>query len=186
MTGEREKMEQIELSVLMTQEDYMAFLVQKRRMQRGRKFQTALYVGGLLAVAAIAGFFFGDSIGMSAASAAGLLLVAVVLMVFDAAIAPLFDRITAARDYAEKESLRTACLYRFTENEVYLRGGRIEGTLPLGFMTGWMHTPDYFTLSFGRETSLFIPKRLLGQEQCSQLEKWLRTADTGIQEKGRR
>ena len=165
-------MEQIELSVLMTQEDYMAFLVQKRRMQRGRKFQTALYVGGLLAVAAIAGFFFGDSIGMSAASTAGLLLVAVVLMVFDAAIAPLFDRITAARDYAEKESLRTACLYRFTENEVYLRGGRIEGTLPLGFMTG-------------RETSLFIPKRLLGQEQCSQLEKWLRTADTGIQEKGR-
>lgn len=178
-------MEQIELSVLMTQEDYTAFLVQKRRMQRGRRFQTALYVGELLVVAAVAGFFFGDRIGMSAASAVCLLAVGIVLITYDFVMAPWLDRLTALRDYAEKESLRTACLYRFTADAVYLRGGRAEGTLPFAFLTEWMQTPDYFTLSFGRETALFIPKRLLSQEECGQLEKWLHTADTGMQEKGR-
>lgn len=130
-------MKQIELSVLMTQDDYAAFLVQKRRMQRGRRFQTALYVGELLVVAAAAGLFFGDRIGMSAASAVCLLAAGIALIAYDYVIAPWLDRLTAVRDYAEKENLRTACLYRFTAEAVYLRGGRTEGTLPFAFLTEW-------------------------------------------------
>ena len=170
-------MKQIELSVLMTQDDYAAFLVQKRRMQRGRRFQTALYVGELLVVAAAAGLFFGDRIGMSAASAVCLLAAGIALIAYDYVIAPWLDRLTAVRDYAEKENLRPACLY--------LRGGRTEGTLPFAFLTEWMQTPDYFTLSFGRETAMFIPKRLLSQEECSQLENWLRASNKGMHKKGR-
>ena len=178
-------MKQIELSVLMTQDDYAAFLVQKRRMQRGRRFQTALYVGELLVVVAAAGLFFGDRIGMSAASAVCLLAAGIALIAYDYVIAPRLDRLTAVRDYAEKENLRTACLYRFTAEAVYLRGGRTEGTLPFAFLTEWMQTPDYFTLSFGRETAMLIPKRLLSQEECSQLENWLRASNKGMHKKGR-
>ena len=114
-----------------------------------------------------------------------LLAAGIALIAYDYVIAPWLDRLTAVRDYAEKENLRTACLYRFTAEAVYLRGGRTEGTLPFAFLTEWMQTPDYFTLSFGRETAMFIPKRLLSQEECSQLENWLRASNKGMHKKGR-
>ena len=98
-------MKQIELSVLMTQDDYAAFLVQKRRMQRGRRFQTALYVGELLVVVAAAGLFFGDRIGMSAASAVCLLAAGIALIAYDYVIAPLVGQAHCGTGLCEKRKI---------------------------------------------------------------------------------
>lgn len=168
----------IPLSVLLTREEYSAFVAQKRRIQRRGRFPVAMYLGDLLVVAALAGLFFGEPLGFSAAAAGCLLVIGAFLVVYDIAIAPMLDKWTAAREYDGKESLRTVGVYTFTETTVTLRNNRVEGTLPLAQMTGWLQTPEFFTLSFGREMTLFLPKRLLDEGQCATLTQWFTAART--------
>lgn len=52
--------------------------------------------------------------------------------------------------------------YRFTPDGVEIRNGRIEGTLPRAQVTSAAETQSLFSIAFGREVRILIPKRLLG------------------------
>ena len=63
--------------------------------------------------------------------------------------------------------------YRFTPDGVEIRNGRIEGTLPRAQVTSAAETQSLFSIAFGREVRILIPKRLLGEEECLRLRDWL-------------
>ncbi len=167
--------ESLSVSILLTQEEYMQFSVQMYRRQVKKNVSFLTLLGGIIAIVAIAGFFFGHYISLSSFSAAGLLLISILMLCYEGAIAPMLVRGAAARAYEEKEDLRTANQYIFTQDEVQIHNARMEGTLPLSWMTAWTRTGNGFWISFGQECDILIPIRLLDEKECDQLERWLQT-----------
>lgn len=164
----------LSLSVLLTQEEYMRFTVQmvRRKAKKGLSFFTLL--GGVLTILALAGFFFGHYISLSSVSSVCLLLLGLILLCYEGAIAPVIVRGAAARAYEEKDDLRTANRYVFTEKEVQVQNARLEGKLPLSWITEWIQTDEGFWISFGRECSILIPDRLLEIKDRDLLAGWLK------------
>ena len=163
----------IPVSVLVTREEYMAFTAQTQRLARRRGLQLTTGCGAVLIVLGLAGIFFGSRISLSVAAAACMLLLGIFLACYDGLIAPVLDRAAAAREFDERDDLRMATTYVFTEKTVQVRNGCLEGEIPLSLLTRWTTTDALFSLAFGGELSLFIPKRLLTAQQAAQLEEWL-------------
>ena len=148
----------LSLCVLITREDYLQYAAQLRREQR-RGHLPFITGGGAVLV------FLG--------LAAGMLLVGAFLIGYDGLFAPLLDKGAAAREFDEKPELGMAGTYRFTPDGVEIRNGRIEGTLPRAQVTSAAETQSLFSIAFGREVRILIPKRLLGEEECLRLRDWL-------------
>ena len=167
---------QLSLSVLVTREEYMAFNAQLQRSQRSGRVSLLSATGAVLTAAGIAGLFFGGNISLAPAVAVCVLLFGLFLACFNSLVAPLLDKAAAAREYDEKEDLRLSNVYVFTEAAVEIRNGRMEGSRPLRLATGWMETADLFSLSFGRECHIVVPKRLLNEGQMNGLRQLLKTS----------
>ncbi len=161
------------LSVLITREDYMQYAAQLRREQRRGHLPLITGGGALLGALGLAGLFFGSWISLAPSGAAGLLLVGIFLIGYDGIFAPLFDKGAAAREFDEKPELGMAGTYRFTTDGVDIRSGGLEGTLPRALMTRSAETESFFNLVFGREVRIWIPKRLLSDEETRQLRAWI-------------
>lgn len=168
--------EALTLSVLLTKEEYMNLAVQLYRQKKGKGLSFYAVLGGILAICGIAGFFFGQRISLSPYTAGVLLLFGAFLLCYDGAVAPILVRASAAREYEEKDDLRTANQIILDAGQVQVRNSRMEGTLPYRLMTSWTMTADGLSLSFGRECHVWIPRRLLTEEQGRQLQQWLEEA----------
>ena len=120
--------------------------------------------GAVLVFLGLAGLFFGSAISLAPSVAAGMLLVGAFLIGYDGLFAPLLDKGAAAREFDEKPELGMAGTYRFTPDGVEIRNGRIEGTLPRAQVTSAAETQSLFSIAFGREVRILIPKRLLGED----------------------
>ena len=96
------------------------------------------------------------------------MVIGVFLACYNGVFAPLFSSAAAAREYDENEDLRYAASYRFLDDAVEVKNGRMEGALPLSALSGWAETPTLFLMTFGREGRFAIPKRLMapGQEEA--------------------
>lgn len=97
------------------------------------------------------------------------MLLGLFLACFDGLIAPMLDRAAAAREYDEKEELRLANQITFAGDSVTVKNGRMEGVLPLRMLTRWQRSADLYSLSFGRECHVMLPRRLMDQEQDDRL-----------------
>lgn len=168
-----EKSPNIPVSVLVTREEYMAFAAQMQRQARRRGLPLTTGCGAVLIALGLAGIFFGSRVSLSVAAAVCMLLLGVFLACYDGLVAPVLDRAAAAREFDERDDLRMANVYVFTEKTVQVRNGCVEGEIPLSLLTRWTRADALFSLSFGRELSLFIPMRLLTAQQAEQLEDWL-------------
>lgn len=135
--------------------------------------------GAVLGVLGLVGLFFGEAVSLAPSVAMGLLLVGIFLIGYDGFFAPFLDRGAAAREFDEKPELSLAGTYRFTGTGVEIRNGSIEGTLPRGQMTSAAETESLFSLSFGREVRILIPKRLLGEEETRRLRNWIAAEKKG-------
>lgn len=93
------------------------------------------------------------------------MLLGLFFVCFDGLIAPILDRAAAAREYDEKDELRMANLYTFEGDIVHVKNGRMEGKLPLRLATRWQRSADLYSLSFGRECHVMIPRRLMNEDQ---------------------
>lgn len=162
----------IALSVLMTREEYMQLTVQIHRLRAGGPSFFTL-AGGILAILSIAGLFFGHYIALSRFSAGCLLLFGVFLMCYEGIVAPILDKGAAAREYEEKEELRTANVYEFGPGFIQIRNSRMEGRLPLSMATSWVKTAGGLSVSFGRECHVLVPARLLDEGQWNTIRDWL-------------
>jgi hypothetical protein len=100
----------------------------------------------------------------------------VFLMIYEGIIAPILDKGAAAREYEEKEELRTANVYEFGPGFIKIRNSRMEGKLPLSLVTSWAKTAGGLSVSFGRECHVLIPTRLLDEGQWSAIQEWLAAA----------
>ena len=168
--------ETLTLSVLLTKEEYMNLAVQLYRQKRGKGLSFYAVLGGILAILGIAGLFFGHRISLSPYTAGFLLLFGAFLLCYDGAVAPILVRGSAAREYEEKDDLRTTNQVTLAAGQVQVRNSRMEATLPYRLMTSWTQTEDGFRLSFGRECHVWIPRRLLTEEQGRRLQTWLEAA----------
>ena len=146
---------------------------QLRREQRRGHLPFITGGGAVLVFLGLAGLFFGSAISLAPSVAAGMLLVGAFLIGYDGLFAPLLDKGAAAREFDEKPELGMAGTYRFTPDGVEIRNGRIEGTLPRAQVTSAAETQSLFSIAFGREVRILIPKRLLGEEECLRLRDWL-------------
>lgn len=155
----------VALSVLVTREEYMAFTVQLQKKLRSQRPRLTEACGAVLIAAGIAGIFFGHLISLVPSASVCLLLMGAFLACFNGLLAPILDRAAAAREYDEKEDIRLANVYTFSDTAVDIRNGRIEGTLPLKLATRVIETADLISLSFGRECHVVVPKRLLTTQQ---------------------
>lgn len=163
----------LSLSILITREDYMQYAAQLRREQRRGHLPFITGGGALLGILGLAGLFFGSAISLAPSVAAGMLLVGIFLIGYDGLFAPLLDKGAAAREFDEKPELGMAGTYRFTPEGVEIRNGHIEGTLPRTQVTGATETESLFSIAFGREVRILIPKRLLGEGEVLRLRDWL-------------
>ena len=153
----------LSLCVLITREDYLQYAAQLRREQRRGHLPFITGGGAVLVFLGLAGLFFGSAISLAPSVAAGMLLVGAFLIGYDGLFAPLLDKGAAAREFDEKPELGMAGTYRFTPDGVEIRNGRIEGTLPRAQVTSAAETQSLFSIAFGREVRILIPKRLLGE-----------------------
>ena len=165
----------IALSVLMTREEYMQLTVQIHRLRSGGPSFFTL-AGGILGILSLAGIFFGHYISLSPFTAGCLLVFGVFLMIYEGIIAPILDKGAAAREYEEKEELRTANVYEFGPGFIKIRNSRMEGKLPLSLVTSWAKTAGGLSVSYGRECHVLIPTRLLDEGQWSAIQEWLAAA----------
>lgn len=168
----------ISLSVLITREEYMAFVADSQRQMRHQRLPLSKGAGAVLSILGMVGLFFGRHISLSPAAAICLLLLGVVLLCYDDVLAPLFDRAAAAREYEEKQDLRMANQYRFSAESVQIQNARMTGELPLNQMTDWSQTQTLIRLSFGREVRLLLPKRVLDDTTCATICHWLEQVDS--------
>ena len=152
---------ELNLSVLVTREEYCEAAAQQRR-EAGKRQGTVWYAAGaLLVLLGVAGAFFGSGISLSLSASFCLILLGVFLACYNGMLAPMLSSAAAAREYDENEDLRYATAYRFGADAVQVKNGRMEGSLPLSALSGWTETPSLFLLTFGRECRFAIPKRLL-------------------------
>lgn len=166
-----EQEKRVAISVLVTREEYMAFTVQLMKKLRGNRPKLTEACGAVLIAAGIAGLFFGDAISLLPSAAICLLLIGLFLACYNGLLAPVLDRAAAAREYDEKEDVRQANSYVFSDTAVEIRNGRMEGELPLQLATRYIETADLFSVSFGRECHVVIPKRLLTSTQKEELKE---------------
>ena len=169
-----EKETRVALSVLITREEYMAFTVQMQKKLRGQRPRLMEACGAVLIAAGIAGLFFGNLISLVPSAAVCLLLLGLFMACYNGLLAPILDKAAAAREYDEKEDIRLANTYEFSETEVEIRNGRMEGKLPLQLATRFIETTDLISLSFGRECHVVVPKRLLTTQQRETLLELLK------------
>ena len=169
----------VELSVLLTREEYSAFFVQMKQMERHKTVSFFPILGEILTVLGLLGLVLHQFFPMSVGLAVCLLIVGILLVAFYGMFLTVLDRGTAARDYEEKEDLRTVNQYIFTPDAVTIQNSRIQGTMPLGLATNFRETSTALQLSFGREIHMVVPKRLLSEEQLQLLRDWIRQAHAG-------
>ena len=162
----REKDQTLAFSVLLTREEYTQTIARIEQENRGRRLPLPTVAGALLTAMGIAGLFFGEAISLSPFAAGCLVLLGLFLACFDGLIAPMLDRAAAAR---EKEELRLANQITFAGDSVTVKNGRMEGVLPLRMLTRWQRSADLYSLSFGRECHVMLPRRLMDQEQDDRL-----------------
>lgn len=165
----REKDQSLAFSVLLTREEYTQTIARIEQENRGRRLPLPTVAGALLTAMGIAGLFFGEAISLSPFAAGCLVLLGLFLACFDGLIAPMLDRAAAAREYDEKEELRLANQITFAGDSVTVKNGRMEGVLPLRMLTRWQRSADLYSLSFGRECHVMLPRRLMDQEQDDRL-----------------
>lgn len=175
--GEDMSVESLHLSVLLTKEEYLDFFVQQQRKRRQEKVSLLPFCGGALAVLGLAGLFFGEQVALAPGLAVCLVLLGLVLLCYDGLLAPILDRSVAAREFEEKDDRRLANTYKISAEAVEVCNSRFEGRLPLSWMTGWMQTASGFCLLFGRDVQIFLPTRLLSDEQTAALRSWLQDAE---------
>jgi hypothetical protein len=166
---------QLSLSVLITRDEYSSVVAQQRRKERKRFLPFLIVIGAILIILGLAGAFFGALISISVSTAAWLLLLGLFLVCYDGLFAPLFDSGAAAREFDEKEELRLANKYVFTQEKVTISNGRIEARLPLLKISKWTVTPSVYTIDYGKEIHITIPKRLLTTEQSGILQALLKS-----------
>ncbi|HIZ19462.1 MAG TPA: YcxB family protein [Firmicutes bacterium] len=160
--------QELTFSVLVTREEYCQAAAQYRR-SAGKRQGVVLYAaGGILTLLGAAGVLFGSAISLSVSASLCLMVIGVFLACYNGVFAPLFSSAAAAREYDENEDLRYAASYRFLDDAVEVKNGRMEGALPLSALSGWAETPTLFLMTFGREGRFAIPKRLMapGQEEA--------------------
>lgn len=157
----------VSLSVLLIKEDYIRYTAQLRRQMRQGHVPLLTCCGAVLCVLGLAGVFFGSYISLTMAPALGLVLAGAFLLCYDGLFAPMLDRASAAREFEEKPELRMAGTYVFTPDEVEIRTSGLEGRVPLKLATHWSETPSLFSVSFGREIQIILPKRLLKEEDIA-------------------
>ncbi len=179
----REEKTILTLSVLITREDYMQYAAQLRREQRRGHLPLITGGGALLGALGLAGLFFGSWISLAPSVAAGLLLVGIFLIGYDGIFAPLLDKGAAAREFDEKPELGMAGTYRFAADGVEIRSGGLEGTLPRALITRSAETDSFFNIAYGREVRIWIPKRLLTDEDIRRLRAWIADGK-GVTERG--
>lgn len=163
----------ITLSVLVTREEYSKAFAELQRKERSHVAPLINVVGAILIILGIAGAFFGNYISLSFSTAFCVILLGVFLVCYDGFFAPLFDSAAAAREFDEKEDLRFATTYIFSDDEVNVSNGRVKGILPLRLITKWNETPTLIIFAYGRELSFAIPKRLMTVEQIHLLSQLL-------------
>lgn len=161
----QEQSRTLAFSVLLTKDEYMQTTARIQQEARSRNLPLPTAVGALLTAMGIAGLFFGDAISLSPFAAGCLVLLGLFFVCFDGLIAPMLDRAAAAREYDEKDELRMANLYTFEGDSVHVKNGRMEGKLPLRLATRWQRSADLYSLSFGRECHVMIPRRLMNEDQ---------------------
>lgn len=161
--------EPLSLSVLITRDEYMAFMAQLRHYERSHQVPFLTIIGAVLIVSGIAGLFFGEYILLAPGVCACILVLGLFFACFDGLVAPFLDRAAAAKDYDEKEDIRLATVYAFSKENVKIRNGYMEGTLPLACCTRKIETAGLISLSFGKECHIILPKRLLNEDQLRTL-----------------
>ena len=73
--------------------------------------------------------------------------------------------------------------YRFAADGVEIRSGGLEGTLPRALITRSAETDSFFNIAYGREVRIWIPKRLLTDEDIRRLRAWIADGK-GVTERG--
>lgn len=158
----------LSLSVLITREEYVAFSLHREQRRRRGQLPLSFVFGVVLCAAGACGVFFGRDISLSVGSAVCLFVVGLFFGGYDSLIAPFFMKAAAAA-FDRSSDLGMAGVYRFTSDAVQVENARLTGTIPLAAMTSWTQDEDLIALYFGRELSVWIPRRLLTDEQTDTL-----------------
>ena len=168
----------ISVSVLLTEEDYMPYVEQLRREQRGGYRGFFRIVGGVLLAVGAAGLFFGAQ--RTAALMLTVMMLGFLVLLYDTVLAPVIDRTAALTAFRERDSLRMSSLYTFEREGVRVRTAFAEGTLPYTQLTECTETDGLFAFTFGREMRLLIPKRLLNEAAAMGLRQIKDRREAGL------
>lgn len=174
----------LKLSVLLVREEYMNAMAAIKRKRRRQLPPVMPVMGYILSILGFAGLLFGRTVSLAPSVALVMILFGLFLIVYELVFQPILDRGAAAQEYNEKEDIRLSNIYVFStqicggrpETTVEIRNSRIEARLPLSAMTEWSKTSDIYSITFGRECRILIPKRLLNEENIHLLEDMLQSA----------
>ncbi len=99
------------------------------------------------------------------------LLTGVAFALFDNVIAPMLSRVVAGARF--DRTRQEAWHLTFTEEEVTVQNAHVNGTFPYSLLTRTEETVHYFSLDFGAELSLCVPRRVLAPWQIEALQRIL-------------
>ncbi len=157
----------ITVSVLLTREDYIHYVAERRRQVRRGQLPLWEIAGSLIMILGLAGWFWGDRIGLMPQAAGCIVVCGLFFVLYRSLMAPVMDRMEASTVYDEKKELQLASTYRFGQDGISVQNGFMEGLLPYEAVTSFTNTRELIGLAFGREAQVVVPKKLLNQEQLS-------------------
>lgn len=158
-------MEKLAFSVKCTREEYMNFCVKNRKSMR-----LPAIVGAVLVIGAVGAYFLQNSttqIGWL------LMLVGLIGLTAESLWLPMVERGAAGRRYDASDSLQQAVTVTIEGDTLTVRTACQEGQLPLSLMTQVCRTPEMTSLVFGRELTVYIPSRVLNDDERAVLERIL-------------
>ncbi len=158
-------MAKVAVSVRCTREEYMTFCA-----KRHKPTHLPLIAGAVLLCGAA-----GSYILQQQATQTGLLLLLLGLIgvTLEGLWLPLFRKGEAGRRYDASDTLRQAVSIELTDETLLVRTAVKEGNLPLSLVTAVEETDAMMAVLFGKECTIYIPKRVLREDEYALLREAL-------------
>lgn len=160
-------METISLAVKLTREEYMAFYASYRK----QSMWTTVF-GAMLLILWLPLRLVGDTVtGVTPL----IMFAALFLLLLNPVILPFMRKGTAGRRYDASDVLKGALTLTMDSDTLFVRTVCHEGRLPLTAITDVYETNAMMALVFGKELTVYIPKRALTETELSWLHELLKT-----------
>lgn len=153
------------ISVRCTREEYMEFCAKRRKATH-----LPMIGGAVLLCGAVASYIVQQQATQTALL---LVLLGLIGLTLEGLWLPLFRKGEAGRRYDASDSLQQAISLTLEGDTLQVKTATQEGTVPLSLVTAVEETDKMLAIVFGKEWQVYIPKRVLCEDEEAALREAL-------------